>query len=279
MLIADLHCHTNASDGELDPQALYERACEAGVELLAITDHDTLAGTSSLLGSRGIQQGKTRLIAGVEFSSYWEKTGVHIVALNIDPAHNAMVRAVEHQQSQRMERARTIADKLAKRGVSGAFEAALAHSKGAAPCRPHFAQVLIERGEVSGFGEAFDKYLGNRRMRGLNVNWPDYCEVVGWIREAGGVAVLAHPEAYGLTRSKLWRLAADFAAAGGQGVELAAPGSPAGTVDQIERLCREHRFYASVGSDFHSDKQHWRKLGRTASIPADISPVWQLWQG
>lgn len=277
MRIADLHAHTTASDGALEPAQLLERAARAGVELLAITDHDSVDGYLALRDSGQAEASPVKLLAGVELSSRWQKIGVHIVGLNIDPDHPAMREAMTRLGSLRMARAKLIDSKLARQGIEASFEAALVISEGRPPCRPHFAQVLINRGLVKNFGDAFDKYLGNGKMRGLNINWPELAETVGWIVASGGVAVLAHPEAYGLTRTKLWALAEAFQDSGGQGVEMAAPDSPAGTVEQIRRLCRELGLHASAGSDFHSDKQHWRKLGKVATIPAGLQPVWDLW--
>jgi predicted metal-dependent phosphoesterase TrpH len=276
---ADLHCHSTASDGELSPRELYAQATDAGVELLALTDHDTVAGFVELRAALRLEPaGSCRLISGVELSTAWNKCNVHVVGLDIDETAEPMQQALARQSQIRFSRARMIADKLGRAGISGAFDGALALARGAPPCRPHFAAWLVQHGVCQSSGQAFDRYLSNQKMAGINHHWPALEEAVAWIADAGGVAVLAHPENYNLTRAKLRRLSADFAAAGGRGIELAARGKTPAVAASIEQLCREYGLAASIGSDYHGAHMSWKRLGCTPSIPADIIPVWDLFQ-
>lgn len=276
---ADLHCHSTASDGELSPRALYTQAVAAGVELLALTDHDTVAGVVELRAALAAEpETSCRLVSGVEISTVWNKCSVHVVGLDIDETAATMRRALAGQSRVRFERARLIADKLQRQGFSGAFEGALALAQGAAPCRPHFAAWLVEQGACQSSGQAFERYLGNRKMAGINHCWPTPEEAVAWIVDAGGIAVLAHPENYRLTRTKLRALTADFAAAGGRGIELAALGKTPAVAASVEQLCREYALAASIGSDYHGAQMGWKRLGCTRRIPAGITPVWDLFQ-
>lgn len=276
-MIVDLHCHSTASDGEHSPLDLYALAVASGVELLALTDHDTVDGVLALgVDSDQLSVTGCRLVAGVEVSAVWSKRGVHIVGLNIDPSAAVMVQALASQSKIRYQRALRIGEKLARQGIQGAYQGALALAGDTAPCRPHFARWLVAQGKCKDGKQAFDRYLGNSKMTAINHAWPCIEEVVAWIVEAGGVAVLAHPESYRLTRTKLRMLLTDFVAAGGQAMELAAPGQPEAVAQLITTLCREFDLRASVGSDYHGGSQGWRRLGKTRAIPADLTPVWEL---
>jgi predicted metal-dependent phosphoesterase TrpH len=276
---ADLHCHSTASDGELAPGQLFKQAEDAGLEMLALTDHDTVVGLVELRAElQASPASSCRLISGVELSTQWSKRSVHVVGLNIDENAELMQRALAGQSRVRFDRARRIADKLAREGLHGAYDGALALAQGSAPCRPHFAAWLVQRGHCQNPKQAFDRYLSNSRMVGLNHSWPSIEQAVIWIAEAGGVAVLAHPEDYRLTRTKLRALCSDFVAAGGQAIELAGVGKTAAVADSIEQLCREYALAASIGSDYHGARMSWRRLGSTRRIPEDITPVWELFQ-
>lgn len=276
-MIADLHCHSTASDGEYAPEAVYALACDAGVELLALTDHDTVAGVLALRARPEVLSSSAcRLVAGVEISTVWNKRSVHVVGLNIDVDATVMLTALEGQRQVRYDRARRIGEKLARQGYPGGYEGAIALAGESAPCRPHFAAWLVAQGACKDGKQAFDRYLGNNKMAGINHAWPGIEEAVGWIVAAGGVAVLAHPEDYRLTRTKMRSLLSDFCAAGGRGMELAAPGKPEALVASMAALCREFELGASVGSDYHGGSQGWRRLGKTRAIPADLPPVWDL---
>lgn len=275
----DLHCHSTASDGQLAPLQLFEQAVAAGLELLALTDHDTVAG---LLELRALldatPESACRLISGVEISTLWSKRSVHVVGLNIDENAELMQQALAEQSRVRFDRARLIGDKLAREGIPGAYAGALQLAQGSAPCRPHFAAFLVQQGHCQSARQAFDRYLGNNRLSGINHSWPTLEQAIAWIAGAGGVAVLAHPEDYRLTRTKLRALTSDFVAAGGRAIELAAVGKTPAVASAIEQLCREYQLAGSVGSDYHGGDTSWRRLGSTRRVPADITPVWELFQ-
>ena len=270
----DLHCHSLASDGMYEPIEVYRQADLAGVELLALTDHDTVDGVLALQQA-SIPPGACQLLAGVEFSSQWRKRSVHVVGLGIDPKGQIIGEAVAAQKAVRLKRAQRIGKLLEKQGIFGAFDGAVAVAQGGVPCRPHFAEYLIKQGHCKDAKSAFSRYLGNHRLAGIEQGWPDLTRVVSWIVSAGGVAVLAHPEAYSLTRTKLRELVVAFCDAGGGALELAAPGATADSAGYINQLCREFSLLASVGSDFHGPLGGWRGLGKTRPVPADLTPVWR----
>lgn len=274
MTLYDLHAHSNISDGILSPEMLVSRAKERGVDVLALTDHDTVAG---LVRARNaaVKQG-LRLIDGIEFSSNWGKIGVHVVGLAVDPTSPGMQQAVVEQCQVRERRAEKIAERLTKLGLPGTLAGAKALAGDAVLGRPHFAQFLVDMGAVKSLNQAFKKYLGAGKPGDVKHMWPAMDTVIDWIRTAGGVAVLAHPHKYNLTRTKICALASDFAAAGGRAIEVVSGRQDPGVAEDLARIANERGLYASCGSDFHVPDQPWQELGAFGTMPALCKPVWEL---
>lgn len=272
----DLHTHSLCSDGILRPQELVSRARAQGVLTLALTDHDTVEGIDE--ARQAAAREGIELIPGIEFSCLWDGIGVHIVGLNIDPDHPLMLAAVARQQQRREERAHSIAEKLAKVGIPGALEGARARATGNGIGRPHFAHFMVEQGHVASVSAAFQKYLGSGKVGDVKQLWPDIAQAIEWIRGAGGVAVVAHPDKYKVTRTKLRRLLAEFAEAGGQALEvISGQQSPTLSRDLLA-LAQKYDLSASCGSDFHVPGQPWQELGNFGQLPPGSQPVWELWQ-
>lgn len=272
----DLHCHSTASDGRLSPTDLVARARLQGVTHLALTDHDTTDGLAEA-ASAAMEHGLT-LISGIELSCVWQKNTIHIVGLDMDTANPVFAARVAEQQQNRWRRAEAITTRLKKvvRGCPDDIqERATAEAGGDVPGRPHFARVLIEDGLVSDFGQAFKKYLGAGKPGDVKAFWPELADVVRWVVEAGGIAVVAHPTKYKLTATKLRALVADFQAAGGQGIEVLTSGQGRGDLGFLSELCRRQGLLASQGSDFHVPGPDWCELGKIAAMPEDLIPVWQ----
>ncbi len=272
-MLPDLHCHTTASDGRLAPQALVDAAAEAGVTVLAITDHDTTAAYDQIVA---VPEGLT-LINGIELSSRWRTIGVHVVGLNFDREHPVMQQAVTAQMQRREERAERIAAVLARKGFTGTLAGARALAGREAVGRPHFARYLESIGAVRSVDEAFQKYLGNGKAGDVKQMWPELEEAVAWILAAGGTPVLAHPAKYDLTRTRLRALLDDFIAAGGRAMEVSSGQQPPTLTRDLAALCNERDLWASVGSDFHQPGQSWAMLGRYSPLPDSCEPVWRHW--
>ena len=274
-MVYDLHCHSTASDGELTPAALVELAVNNGVTTLAITDHDNITGYLSLDHQAYI--GTIELIAGIEFSALWGSAGIHIVGLNVDPASASLLAGIEHQHKVRQDRAQMINRKLEKRGIKNALSGAEQIAGNGLIGRPHFARFLMEQGLVTSMEEAFKKYLGNSKIGGMQSGWPSIETIVQWIIDAGGVAVLAHPKKYKLTRTKFRALVRQFKACGGQGLEVVSGNQTPEVTSQMSKICSEFGLVGSTGSDFHSPQQRWAQLGKSQSLPSECQPVWSLW--
>jgi 3',5'-nucleoside bisphosphate phosphatase len=278
-LLADLHMHSTASDGVLDPAELMQRAAVAGVELIALTDHDSLGGQVAARDA-AIQLGMG-WVSGVELSALWQGQTLHVLGYGFDLDDPGFSEHVQGVQAGRWKRAEEIAERLASKRMAGALEGALAVQRvqGAAlnspPARPHFADWLVLTGHVRDRAEAFQKWLGAGKLGDVKQHWPTLAEALAPLVAAGGVAVLAHPWQYALTRSKLRRLLRDFAAAGGRGLEVVNGQQPPEQVAYLGKLCEEFGFLASCGSDFHHPDSPWMALGRMTPMPAGCTPVWE----
>jgi predicted metal-dependent phosphoesterase TrpH len=269
-MIFDLHSHTTFSDGALTPQELFQRAIEKQVDVLSITDHDTVEAYLNL----PLKPDSLRLVPGIEFSTQWENTGIHVLGLNIDPMSEAIVEGTRFQTHARLERAEHIAQNLEKKGITGTLEGARQLSPGGYIGRPHFAQYLVNSGKVNSMQAAFKKYLGDGKAGDVRQHWAELSRIVNWIRDANGIAVLAHPLKYKLTRSKLKRFLDSFRKAGGQGMEVISGQQTVQQTADMARLCEQQELLASCGSDFHVPGKHWGELGMFAKLPAHVVPVW-----
>lgn len=275
-MLIDFHTHTTASDGALSPAQILQRASEAGVTTLAITDHDTVAGYRAAADIVS-DYATLRLVPGVEFSCRWSGTTIHIVGLGMDCDHPAMREGLQQLGQARRDRGVKIAKRLADKGFEGALEGAMAAAGESQLGRPHFSDWLVEKGHVEDHNEAFNKYLGQGKIGDVKAFWPELAEAVGWIVAAGGIAVIAHPLKYKYTRMKLRRLVVDFKAAGGQAIEVLSGRQTPDQVTQLQRLAAEFELEVSAGSDFHRDGPYSPQLGVSLPRVADGEGVWNRW--
>lgn len=268
-LNADLHCHTSQSDGTLTVEEVLKRAITNGVEMISITDHDTVSAYDQINPK---DYPELKIVAGIELSTRWNGIGIHIVGLGFD-----LEKMKPHQESQaivRMKRAERIAWLLEKKGLTQAFEKVLKSTNGAPPGRLHFARLAVTEGLFATEADVFKKLLGNGKPGDVKSGWPELEQAVNWIVQAGGVAVIAHPHKYKMTNTKLKRLFQDFSDAGGAAVEVCGTGIDTQRRLYLSQLCQQFNFLGSRGSDFHSPRQSWCDLGRVAAIPDPVIPVW-----
>lgn len=272
----DLHCHSTASDGALSPTDLIKRAAEKGVMTLALTDHDTTAG---LVEARNCANSlDLTLINGIEISAQWEKLGIHIVGLNIEPANEDLQKMISQLHIMRMQRAEKISLKLAKKGILNALESVQKVASNEMITRVHFANFLVSQAHVSTVSEAFDRYLGDGKIAYVPTIWTPIETAVQVIRAAGGIAVLAHPLRYKLTATRMRKLLTVFKNAGGQAMEVVTGRYNPDEMRVLAGFATQFEFAGSAGSDFHSPENQWLELGRLAPLPEKIKPVWELWQ-
>ncbi|MEW8223258.1 MAG: PHP domain-containing protein [Candidatus Thiodiazotropha taylori] len=273
--VYDLHSHSTASDGTLSPRALVQRAAEAGVEVLALTDHDTTAGIDE--ASEAAQSCGLVLIPGVEVSVSWNRQTVHLVGLNLDPHDSQLDAGLQKLRDFREWRAEEIGRRLDKAGISGAYEGALALAEGCLVSRTHFARFLVQSGIVEDERKVFKRFLVSGKPGHVPGEWASLEEAVGWIHAAGGQAVIAHPARYRMTRSKLRQLLKQFVALQGDGLEVVSGSHSRDDYVNMAKHARDFDLLASAGSDFHCPENPWIELGRLPRLPEGCKPVWQSW--
>ncbi|MDA8190620.1 PHP domain-containing protein [Acidiferrobacter thiooxydans] len=268
----DLHTHTVWSDGELEPALLVASAVTAGVRVLALTDHDTMAGVDEAVGAAhglGLQ-----LIPGVELSVSWQGLTVHVVGLGLDAGNVRLRRALEELREIRIERGRAMVAALAAAGLG---EAQSILERPGIVSRVHVADWLVAHGHAPDRTRAFKRFLTRGTVAYVAAQWPDLPAAVDWIRGAGGCAVLAHPIRYRLSGGRLAQLIGAFAEAGGAALEVVTAGLDAGEIGRLARLARKYALHASVGSDFHKALPWRPRPGGLPDLPGDCRPVWDGW--
>lgn len=276
-LRVDLHSHTNCSDGGLSPMQLVDRAVNFQIDVLAITDHDTVEGFKRAKSYVDNDNIKLELVSGIEISTSWHNFEIHIVGLNIDEHSDDIKALVESQQTARETRALTMGEKLQKCGFDGVYDEAKQMAGEGSITRAHFARVLHQRGVVNDMQKAFDKYIGKGKRAFVKPQWCSIEEAVAAIHKAGGTAVMAHPVRYDMTTKWLRRLVQQFKEAGGDGLEIVLPQMNNDQRQLMLSFCKEYDLHASLGSDFHFPSK-WSDLGKNLVLPEDCKPIWQLWQ-
>ena len=271
----DLHSHSTASDGSLSPVELVRRAHAQGVDVLALTDHDVTDGLAEA-GQTAQTLGLT-LVPGVEISVTWNSATIHIVGLQIDPAHPGLQQGLAGLRAFRKERGREIAKRLAKHGIEGALEGAQAYANGQILSRTHFARFLVDQGYAKDMGKVFKHFLTHNRPGYVSGDWAKLEDAVRWIRESGGQAVIAHPARYRISATRLRQLITEFKDAGGTGIEVISGSHSAGDVQGMLHYARRFELLASCGSDYHGPEQPWIELGRLPALPEGCTPVWHEW--
>ncbi len=277
MLNADLHSHSTVSDGLLRPAEVAARASANGVQVWALTDHDEVSGIAEAreaAAALGMQH-----IPGVEISITWAGVTVHIVGLRIDETNDDLVTGLATTRSGRERRAREMAQQLADAGIPDAFEGALKFvGNPDLISRTHFARYIVELGIQDDIGGVFRNYLTQGKPGYVPHRWATLKEAVGWIRGAGGIAIVAHPGRYGFTDVQLDGLLNEFKQLGGVGVEVVTGSHTVDEYDQFAKVARNYGLLASRGSDFHAPGESSVDLGKLPPLPATVVPVWHDWQ-
>ncbi len=306
----DLHCHTTASDGSLSPTAIVARAYGRGLNVLAITDHDLVAGveegiraaekcnalllahapdaprehylkdTAEVLSvdngvlDRPDEERLLTVIPGVEFSTTWNDEQIHVAGLFMDINHPRLQQLVQSRRVARTERALAIAAKLERLGFERPYERCVAAAQeGATITRGNYARLIFADGKAKSVDDAFHQYLRRGQPAYVQTKWGPIDEVIEVVTEAGGVAVLAHPRRYNFSNQRLRRLINDFKSWGGQAMEVSSAQQKPTDRDYVANLCQQYELLASLGSDFHSEGMY-RDLGQNLDLPAHLTPVW-----
>jgi len=272
----DLHCHSTISDGVLAPAAVAARAKANGVDVWALTDHDEVDGVAearAAAATLGLE-----FVPGVEISVTWAGETVHIVGLQIDDADSALRQGLIDTRSGRQRRALEMAQQLDAVGISGAYERALKFVDNPdLMSRTHFARYIVDSGAGSAIPAVFLHYMIDGKPGFVPHRWATLADAVGWIRGAGGIAVMAHPGRYRFSELAFDALFSEFKQLGGTAIEVMT-GSH--TVDQYAyyaKVAQTYGFLASRGSDFHGPQESRVDLGALPPLPDSVLPVWHDW--
>ena len=276
-LNADLHCHSVVSDGTLQPEALAERAAKNGVELWALTDHDEIGGQKR--AAAAAHANGMAYLTGTEISVTFAHETVHIVGLGFDAEDPAMLRGLQATRGGRGDRAKEISAGLAKVGIKNAYEGALKYvGNPDLISRTHFARFLVDSGVCSSTHDVFRHYLTEGKPGFVPHSWASLGDAVRWIRQSGGVAVIAHPARYKFTANEEYALFSEFKTHGGQAVEVVTGSHTVPEYAKYADMALEFDLAASRGSDFHSPDESHTDLGALPYLPGQLTPVWELLQ-
>ena len=241
--------HTNRSDGSHDPVELVEYAAERGVDVLAITDHDTMAGVAEATAA-GRAIGVT-VIPGIELSIKVPHGSMHLLGYFPDEAPEPLSGLIAGFGDKRIERAREMVDRLNEMGVPLDWHDVLDGAAGAPLGRPHIAEALMRAGHVTERKEAFDLYLGDGRPAYVGSDGLDVEEGIALVRESGGAPVLAHPYTLKLDDAHLDPFVGRLARAGLVGIEVHRPEYSPDQYAAYRALAHKYGLIASGGSDYH----------------------------
>ncbi|UCF88031.1 MAG: PHP domain-containing protein [bacterium] len=268
----DLHTHSNASDGKLSPAELMRHAKAMGVEVIALTDHDTLSGLEE--ASREAARIGIELIPGVEISAEYNPGTLHMLGYYIDPSDSELAETLAWLRGGRDHRNHIILKKLAELGCPLEWEEVEALAGGESMGRPHIATAMVNRGYVSSFKEAFDRYLGKGAAAYTDREKMTPETALERIRRAGGLPVLAHPQTLSLTEDELSDLLRSLASRGLAGVEVYYYSHSEEETALYRSLAGKYGLVVTGGSDFHGPGMLETQLGvgrGNMSIPRSLA--------
>ena len=289
-MIVDLHTHSTASDGRFTPAALVEKAHEAGVSVLALTDHDSIDGLDE--AAEAAAKLGIHFVRGVELEIDWPEIGTmetrefHLLGLGFGKASAKFRQILMHLQHKREKRNKLIVEKMLELGIDVTLEEI--HKISGVPYigRPHFAQYLVAKKVAKNNDDAFRKYLGRGKPLYVPKGGVALRRAISAIKESGGIAVLAHPTSLFIAWGRLPGVLARFRQSGLDGIEAYHPNVTERAAGRLCAMAQELGYYITAGSDFHGDRQRERKLGRgpggaaihdsQLELPAEIRCAWGL---
>lgn len=265
----DLHTHSAVSDGTDPPDVLVRAAAAAGLDVVALTDHDTVAGWPS--AARAADEVGIELVPGIEISTTLDGVGIHLLAYWFDPEHAALRQVLADIRVDRARRLERIVEALAAAGVPLTLDEVLAEAESAAAVgRPHVADALVRKGVVADRTEAFTTWLGEGRPGGVRKFAPDIDEVLALVDDAGGVSVLAHP--WGRTSRRVLRpeVIARLSTVGLDGLEVDHEDHDPATRERLRTLAEELDLVVTGSSDHHGEGKVDHPLGINTTAPEQL---------
>jgi 3',5'-nucleoside bisphosphate phosphatase len=273
---ADLHCHSNVSDGFFAPADVARRAHAGGVTMWSLTDHDELGGQAD--ARRTAEALGMHYVPGVEISVTWAARTVHVVGLGVNPECRSLDEGLRATRHGRTARAEAIGAALEAIGIPGAYEGAMRYATNPdLVSRTHFARFLVEKGFAESTADVFNRFLGDGKPGCVPHRWAKLEDAVAWIKTAGGIAVIAHPGRYQYTALEFDTLFGAFIDLGGLAIEVVTGSHTPDQYREYADVARRFGFEASRGSDFHAPGEGRVELGGLPPLPSDLKPVWERW--
>ncbi len=260
--MVDLHSHSTASDGSMTPEELVAHALERGLSVLALTDHDSVAGNEAAAAAAAGTP--LRFIPGVELDIEWRPGECHLLGLGLVRPSPSLEALLEAQVAERNGRNEEIVRRMRADGIDIDIERVSALSGGKVVGRPHFADYLVSIKKVRNRQQAFDRFLAKDRPYFIDRKGIPLDQGIEAVVSSGGVPVLAHPLSLYVAWGRLPEVIKDFAGRGVRGIEAWHPAVRIVEAERLERLARELSLAVTAGSDFHGAARPDRKLGRTA---------------
>jgi 3',5'-nucleoside bisphosphate phosphatase len=256
---ADLHAHSNCSDGLLSPTALVELAVSCGVQIMALTDHDSTEGLAEAIQAASHYPDFT-LIPGVELSTDVPGSEVHVLGYFLDPKDGRLQEELARLRSLRRDRGRRMVEKLRDLGLDISWERVQAIANGGAVGRPHVAQALLEKGYIGSTQEAFERYIGRNGPAYVERAKMTPAEAVAFLHHRRALPVLAHPR----EMEDLEDLLPTLQEAGLAGMEVYYQDYDEATIERLLTIARGHSLLPTGGSDYHG------LGGEHERLPGDI---------
>lgn len=272
MVIIDLHVHSTASDGSLTPRQVVQEAKNLGLRAIALTDHDTVAGLDEALAAG--REVDLEVIPGIEISAHHEPGSMHILGYFINHHYEGLQAQLAVLQQARASRNPAMIAKLQELGVAITLAEVEAVAGGGQLGRPHIAQVLVRKGYARDFQDAFDRFIGNHGPAYVKKFRFPPADAIKMIREAGGLAVLAHPFTleYG-SRQHLQAILQELQSYGLAAVEAFYPEHTPEQQKLYQELAAELGLLVTGGSDYHGEikpKVQMGQIGPGRYIPYEL---------
>lgn len=255
----DMHVHSSASDGTFSPSGLLTEAKKAGLSAMALTDHDTMDGISE--AADAARKLDIELVAGVELSTEYQSCEVHVLGYYVSPDYPQLKAMLEEFREFRATRNVRMVERLQEEGFSITMEQLTGKFPDSVLTRAHMARFLCETGQIADTRTAFAQYLGENCCCYIDRPKISPVEAVTLIRNAGGLAVLAHPVLYQLSEESLRQMIAEMKDAGMCGLEAVYSENTADDEIRMRRLAEEYGLLITGGSDFHGKNKPDIRLG------------------
>jgi len=245
----DLHIHSTFSDGTLSPAQIVEHGCRRGLRALSLTDHDTIAGIGE--GAAAAARANVEMVSGVELSVDYGEENFHLLGYFFDHEDPILKRRIALLQDARDDRNRKILRKLQARGIDISMEEVQRVSPVGQTGRPHIAQVLMAKGVVNNMNQAFERYLAKGACAYASRFVYSFAEAAAFLKESGGITVLAHPAQIDPTLRRLPGLVAELVNKGLDGLEVYYPSQSSSVRKKLKAIAKRHGMVISGGSDYH----------------------------